>query len=149
VSQADEIQRLRDEGLLLREIGERLGLSKSAVWRALHPEEVRALNRRRRAAKRENERTRRKACPQCGEPMGAGSAGPANRSKGCVRCRRERERAARLVKAREIERRWRAGETAPEIAEALSTTPKTIQVEIFRLRREGLADLPYRRKAAA
>jgi len=103
-----EARRLRKRGLTYREIGERLGVSTRAVWAWLNPEAqkaiVRGVNAKRTKAKREWARANRAACPQCGKPMGPGTAGRKCRvPRRCRTClkRESRERTERYIALRE------------------------------------------------
>jgi hypothetical protein len=120
----------------------------SATWRALNPEKAKEYDRRsnalRAAAKRAWERENdRGSCDRCGALMGVGSRRIGHTN--CGRCYDELRREARLARATEIERLWKAGVSVSVMADELGWRRNSLQVEIGRLRSEGLADLPYRR----
>jgi ribosomal protein L40E len=131
------------------EVGKCCGLSKQQVWRALNPERTKEFHRRsnaqraqaKRAWERENDRG---VCERCGATTGVGSGRRGNRN--CKRCHNELRREARLVRAAEIERLWKSGASMYAIADELGWTRDALGVEMVRLRNEGLADLPYRRR---
>lgn len=135
-----EARELRAQGLTHREIGERFGVTGGCVTKWLNPrarEWARKTNAAARTKKREWERAwmrsaaGRGTCVECGEPRGVGTA-----KKGdglCVSCIAKRVQRRR----EEIARRWDAGESARQIAAALSTTRGTIAEEIRRMRAGG------------
>lgn len=127
-------------------IARELGVTRADAWKALNPERHRTnehrSNQRRRPAKRAWENEHDRGTCACGATLAAGA-----RRKGiqrCIACECAGRRAQRLARAAVIERMWAEGRSLIEIAAALDTTHKSISVEIARLRREGLADLPYR-----
>lgn len=96
-------EKLYDQGLLYREIGEQLGVSASAAWKWLNPEQTkkqrRSDNARNRPAGRKREREGR-TCPECGGPIGRRGA------ERCWECyaraseQEARERAERFIARR-------------------------------------------------
>jgi hypothetical protein len=139
-----EAKALRAAGLKYREIGERMGISLSQASRFANIEKSRAQNRSRNAYKREHERNHRAPCPQCGEPMRAGSASPARRPALCQGCRRLADVATADRRGRRVEALWAKGCTLQEIALAFDWPVGRAGVEINDLRRRGYK-LPYRR----
>lgn len=147
-----QARRLRDEGLLLREIGERMGVTGGCVAKWLNPEKAkewaRAQNARRHEVKkawaREKNRTPegRGTCADCGGPLGIGQA-----RRGGVRCQEciSYEAARKFVR---LERLWNEGKTFPEICAALGCTQGALADMIDRGRAQGY-DLPYRHIGAA
>lgn len=100
-------QELRDRGLTYKAIGERLGVSRTCVWKYLNPIREREISRRsnlkRSPAKRAWERENRAECPGCGGVLGAGSACPSHRPSQCAKCVRDiaRERIVHFIRLRE------------------------------------------------
>jgi predicted transcriptional regulator len=133
---------LAAEGKSHPEIAVLFGVTKSAVWKACHPERIAELSRidnaRRRQQKREWEREHyRGECEVCGARTG---------KRSCTRCpKHSLAREAHRQRREEIQRRWLAGESLNEIAAALGTTKNSAQVTVHRMRREGW-DMPYRYK---
>lgn len=60
----EQVEQLRAEGLTVQQIGKRLGMSRSTVYRILHPEYAERDRRNARAYKRELGET----CAACGAP---------------------------------------------------------------------------------
>jgi hypothetical protein len=87
----------------------------------------------------------RGVCVDCGSLKGAGGY----RSERCRDCYAAFELRVRQERAVDIEQMWKAGWLMPEIAAALGWSISHLGVEIFRLRRDGLADLPYRQARPA
>jgi transposase len=151
VTRAEKIataQQMREGGALLREIGEALGVTTSAVSKWLDPEKAREWNRlgnaKRGPAKRaEENRLDGRPCPECGAPRKRGCA---RRATLCRDCRRRLIHEARVARRGRIGEMWRAGASRRAIAAALQSTPQSIGVEIARMRGDGW-DLPYRRKS--
>ena len=143
-----DAQRLRDEGLTLAEIAGRLGYkSPSSAWKLLNPERnqerMRKDNAKRNEVKREWERRNRASCPECGQPMRAGSRSVSHRPTRCRKCRTLAERTNVDDRAQRIERWWAEGLKLREIGERLGWTEAHVGVEIGRLRAKGY-DLRYR-----
>src|ERR1035441_5884475 len=61
----------------------------------------------------------------------------------CWSCYFADEHEGRDVRRREIQRLWHDGETVREIAVALDSTPRSIQVALHGMRADGW-DVPYR-----
>lgn len=139
---------MRAKGLLLREIAERLGVSKSTALRWTDPEREelgRELNRawkdrnreRVRAYNRQYQATHEKArgtCSSCG-----GRTSRQNDGGVCMDCRS----AARCRRAERIVAMWASGLAMPEIAERLELSMNTLRGELGWARARGY-DLPYR-----
>lgn len=143
-----EAKRLRSEGLIYREIGERLGVSLTVVYRWLNPisaekrrisdRAYRERNRaKRRAYDRQYKRTHKAECPQCGGKMDRSTA---RRGGLCLPCHEDRVDS----RARQIERWWGEGLKLKEIAAKLGWSEGHLSVEMHKLREKGY-DLPYRR----
>lgn len=120
-----EAQRLRAEGLKLREIAERMGASVQTVGAWISdPDLSKQRQRRQRYAGR---------CVDCGKPTD-GSNGSAKAPKRCLDCTRRlnEERDARVLEA------WGRGDTAPDIAvrEGL-TRPQVMGIVDHSRRRKG------------
>lgn len=101
--------------------------------------------------KRRWERSHRLPCPQCGTPMGAGTARadgtPSSKGKKYAMCRACRNRLvaeqSRANRSR-IEELWNQGLSLKEIAAELEWTTGAIGVEIARMRNAGGWNLPHR-----
>jgi len=128
---------LREQGLVLREIGERLGVHQVTVWQWLNPGKTRDKQRKdaakRGPAKRQWERDNRAGCPQCGSEMGQGSRSPSKRFDRCAACRRTnaRSRWGRLISLRE------QGLTNREIASATGTTAAAVASTLYTAGQHG------------
>jgi hypothetical protein len=136
-------QRLRDEGLLLREIAEEMGLSGTrAAWRLVNPERVHEQELARNAYKRQWEKEApRGNCEDCGDELGIDSARRGHRT--CRTCYELRRAEVVDERARRIVEWWAEGLTLKEIATKLGWTLGHIAQEFDRLREKGY-DLPYR-----
>lgn len=128
-------------GVSTGEIAAEFGVGKSAVWKALNPDHVRAYNAGRNEQKRKWDRDHyRGRCETCG-------AWTSRREY--KRCPLHADVAIAAEERREeIVDRWAAGETMLEIAAALGTTKGSLSVDITRMRKAGY-DLPYRQAAVA
>lgn len=137
-----EIEVLAAAGLTNPEIGKRLGLSKSQVWKLRNPEAARRsaakTNARRAAAKRAWERdpANRAPCVSCGGPTGNTSRRSPN-----PRCQKCRDADIAAFRAAVIEG-YRVGQTAWQIAERTARPLSTVRSEAVRLRRKGI-EVPY------
>lgn len=130
-----EAMRLREEGLLLREIAEQMGAAISTVngW-LMDP------NGERQKARKDNYRGR---CEDCGTPTD-GSNGAAKAPRWCVSChgRHNPKTPGRVEKVLEMVRLRRdLGLTNKEIAERMGIPKTTIQTELCRMRVLGF-DVP-------
>ncbi len=142
-----EARRLRDEGLTLDQIATRMGYAHAsgATRLLMHPETLRARNRRsnatRAAAKRawENEHDRGKCACGAALTIGARRRGTAT----CRSCYVEIQTVGRAMRQERIAEMWAAGETLRSIADALGATAKSIGSEMARMRAAGW-DLPRR-----
>ncbi len=135
-----EAKRLRAEGLMLKEITERLGRPRSTVHAAVTEENV-----RRRAYKRVWDREHyRGTCERCG-----GLTGKRHRERLCRPCWVEQEREPVHARAERIVAWWAEGLALAEIRERLGWSKGHLSMEMHRLRAKGY-DLPfrYRRKQA-
>jgi hypothetical protein len=113
-----------------------------AEWKRQHPERVREWARRdsarpeRKAAKRAHENAARKRCPDCGQPMGAGSGylskGAALKTCGDCKVRAARERTERFIALRG------EGLNNRMIAEREDCTPHVVACVLSRASRYGL-----------
>lgn len=131
-----EAKRLRAEGLVYREIGERLGKSQWTVRDA-----VTKANARRRAYKRAWHREHyRGTCERCGGP-----AGRRDRERLCRSCDLERRAESVHLRAVLIVAWWAGGLTGREIGERLGWSGRDVGAEMHRLRAKGY-DLPLRRR---
>lgn len=134
--------------LTLREIGEALGHSSSAVWKALNPDVTRERNasdrEKRRAERRATDRARsqhqRSRCDTCGELCGIGSA----RWKGheAVRCKQCRSKVAEEREDR-IVALYESGVPLKEIAAAVGWTVGGLSRRLAGLRRAGRIGYRY------
>ncbi len=130
-----EAKRLRAEGLVWREIAERLGRPRSTVHAA-----VTDINARRRAYKRAWDRENyRGTCERCGS-----TAGKRNRGRLCWPCNVERRAELVHARAEQIVAWWAEGRTLAEIGERLGWSRNHLGNEMHALRAKGY-DLPYRR----
>ena len=127
-----EAKRLRAEGLMLKEIGERLGKPVSTVHAAVTEESA-----RRRAYKRTWGREHPGTCDRCDGPTGR------RRVRLCWPCERARRAGPVHARAERIVAWWAEGRTLTEIAAQLGWTRGHLATEIHRLRAKGY-DLPFR-----
>jgi DNA-binding CsgD family transcriptional regulator len=126
-----EAVRLASEGLVLREIGERMGRSTSLVGQLLNDptyEKTKARKGRYRTP-----------CSKCGHLTSPG--GPQKTSGLCIDCRKHRhdERNALLVEM------WEAEEPTWYIAEQLGVTEVAVRAYVDALRRVKGRNVPMRR----
>ncbi len=130
-----EAKRLRAEGLMLKEIAERLGRPRSTVHAA-----VTDINARRRAYKRAWDREHyRGTCERCG-----GLTAHRHRVRLCWPCDLERRAESVHPRATRIVAWWAEGRTLAEIGERLGWSRNHLGNEMHALRAKGY-DLPYRR----
>jgi DNA-binding CsgD family transcriptional regulator len=130
-----EAKRLRAEGLVWREIAERLGRPRSTVHAA-----VTNINARRRAYKRAWDRENyRGTCERCG-----GVTAHRNRGRLCRACADVRRAEPVHARAEQIVAWWAEGLKLREIGERLGWSKNRANVEVVHLRAKGY-DLPYRR----
>lgn len=150
VEQARDLRERDPKTWTYRALGERFGVTQGSVeywlrcreWKLRNRDRMREYERGRRDYKRawgrENDRS---PCPECGKPMGVGSA-----RKGVDRCwdcylaaeRRRVDERARLIVAW-----WHDGLSLKEIARRLDWSVNHLGEELDRLRGRGY-DLPYR-----
>jgi len=127
----------------LTAIANDLGVSIQTIYRWTDPEYAENQRRLSREAKarrkselaeydREYYLSHRKKC-DCGRLM-------ARHSLVCEHC----ISGEKVAKREQMVALWNQGLNAPQIAERVGTTAKTVQCEIARMRREGI-DVPYRR----
>ncbi len=139
-----EARRLRDQGMLLRGIAERFGVSVKTVHAWLTDPDGSALRARKDSYAG--------VCVECGGWV-SGHAGRNGRSLRCTTCGSclGGVRGGRTVAARALPRReriavlYRQGMPLAEIAREVGTTVDSLGVTLVRMRRAGW-DLPYRRK---
>jgi len=145
---AAEAQRLRDQGLLVREIAKRMGVPKESTvgnWLS-DPDGSKSRERKERY---------REPCERCGVLMnGSDGRGP-NRPKHCQYCNlvdstvrmgalaRHRVLVAQKRWAK-IAEMWNAGAGGEQIAAALGTTSGCVWSTLHRMRAQGW-DVPPRR----
>jgi DNA-binding CsgD family transcriptional regulator len=130
-----EAKRLRAEGLMLKEIAERLGRPRSTVHAA-----VTDINARRRAYKRSWDRENyRGTCERCG-----GLTAHRHRGRLCRACEDQRRAEPVHARAERIVAWWAEGLTLAEIGARLGWSKGHLSMEMHRLRAKGY-DLPYRR----
>lgn len=130
---------LAESGMSTREIADRLDVTYSAAWKALHPEAAREMvarnNRNRRPQKRaydrERDRRLRATCDTCGNPCGIGST--KRDTKECMSCRSANSAARDDL----IVAMYQEGAPIREMADRLGWTGRGIAWHIGRLRKEG------------
>lgn len=131
----EDARRLSAKGLSNAEVGRRLGRSGSAVWKVLHPEKVKEINRKdaaeRNDYKRQWERDNRASCPECGHPMKAGSVSASKRSERCRACHLAGLERRRL----EMVALRRRGMKNVEIARQLDTPVDAVAHVLYRERK--------------
>lgn len=128
---AEAVRLLRD-GLAPLEIAGRLGLSRSMTYQLLTD----PTDEKNRARKVKHGGT----CESCGARTSYGNGdGPARLCNRCYRAQYAERNA-------EIERRWRAGKTAVEIAADLDVSPAAVQSWVDTQRRKHGRDLPLHRR---
>lgn len=151
-----EARRLRDEERLsVQQIAERMGYKNHAsAWKLLNPERAREMERRsnkkRGPAKRAHENAHRAPCPECGQPMQAGSGyggrkDAQHKRDRCFDCFTMMRRTEVDDRARRIEKWWAEGLKMKQIGARLGWTENHVHDEIDRLRGKGY-DIPYRYK---
>jgi transposase len=131
-----EAQRLRQQGLKMREIAERIGVTPSCIWKWLNPERTREFHAspKERARRRRWEEDSRELCPECGSEMAIGSRLPSRRSERCASCRSDaaRARTVRFIRLRED------GLNNREIAEREGVSTAAVAQSLCRADRYGL-----------
>jgi class 3 adenylate cyclase len=130
---------LRDEGRVLREIAEEMGVAVQTVHDWLSdPDGSKLKARKQRYAGR---------CIECGAPTGGHAGRGANAPKRCQRCaarhNRERERERNRERRELVERLWAEGKSFRDIGEALGWKGSPWN-NISQLRNRSGYDLPYR-----
>lgn len=131
-------QQLRAQGLTHREIGERMGVTHSAVVKWLNPDATREYNRRdlerpgRHDAKLAEGRKPGGVCRLCGGPISCNSV-----RGGHTRCQECRQAEAERKREQIIEG-YRAGLTAWQISEQTGIPHHSVTVEACRLRSQGV-----------
>jgi hypothetical protein len=126
-----EIKRLREiEGLMWREIGERLGIPLKVAHDYYSDPTGTAAKRR----KVESNARLKRTCPHCGGPMGVARNG----AKRCHPCWCEEERRQRAARVELVARMYSDGKSYREIAAALGYGPNSQPPEITEARRRGL-----------
>lgn len=135
-------QELRAEGLSYRVVGDRLGVTGGAIWKWLHPEATREINRRNNTSQAERKRAwerdpaNKVPCPKCGGPTGhTRGQGDAHQCRTCLDAEVAEFRQA-------IIDGYRAGVPAWRIAEQIGRPENTVKSEAHRLRLKGI-DLPH------
>lgn len=114
-----------------------------AQWIKDNHERFLELERARGPYKRAHRNNARRQCPECGQPMGAGTGYQGNGVELCRDCWTAKNSRQRHERCARIQAMWLAGKTLREIAEALDSTPGSIGVTIVRMRQKGW-DVPYR-----
>jgi DNA-binding CsgD family transcriptional regulator len=146
----EKAQLLRVKGLTYQEIGDRLGVHFSTVYKWLNPSKTREYNKKdearpgRKAEKKQWYDLNRAACPECGSDMGCGSTIPSRRPARCSTCHFFSLAERKEARDNKIEQWWAEGLTLVEIAARLDSTVNSIGTSINRLRAAG-RPLPYRR----
>lgn len=134
------VRDLRDEGLLMREIGERLGLSVKTISDYLND----PGGKRCRARKE----SYRGACVDCGAATNGSNGRGSNAPKRCQACSNvvsaERKREEFAGYRRMVEEMWAEGMTGRQMADALGWTARNPNRYISDLRSRGY-NLPHRR----
>lgn len=140
-------QDLREDGLLLREIGDVLGVSLKAIHEWLLDAEDPAFRIRRNATKRawDAEHDRRPCACGALRPPGVHRRSPNGH---CATCAREILSVGRAMRCERIYEAWHEGLSLAAIAKRLDSTVNSIGVTIVHMRQEGW-DMPYRRKPRA
>lgn len=129
-----EIKRLREvEGLMWREIGERLGLAKTTVQDYYSdPDNSKHMERHRRWQKNDFA-----TCPVCGGQM-TGNALRRNPAATCAACERKARAERRAERLQLVARMYNDGATTREIADALGYATRSTPPEVTQARRLGL-----------
>lgn len=147
----ERARKLREEGWLYKDIAKRFGVSVTTVcewctgrvsaWKQENADRVREQNLARNEAKREWEAAQVADCPQCGQPMGVGSALPSRQRQSgkCRECLRDdaRARTVRFIALREAgwlntEIAVREGVSAAVVATCLSRAFEDFGLEVPR-----------------
>lgn len=139
---------MKSRGVRAGEIARRLGVSPSAVSKALRPDAARVYNartverrdrERKRATDRAYEETHRHPCMDCGRPV----------KRGVERCQECIARHFAVIRQEALRLRRDELLTNVEIARRLGTTRHAINSLFFRLNREGvdIGPSPYWRRS--
>jgi predicted transcriptional regulator len=125
-----EIRRLReDEGLIWREIGERLGLAQTTVKDYYKDPSGEAVAARKAAS----DARLKRPCPRCGSPM----AHTRPRVETCRSCYHAELRRARACRDDDIVLMWESGLSVADIRRELGYAATSTPPELSRLMREG------------
>jgi transposase len=125
---------LSSQGLSYREIGERIGMTMSGVYKLFHPidpEILKAENKRRNEDKREWERRVAGNCLDCGEPLSI------PKSKRCRPCAQTHEEVESSLYEDEIYEYWQSGLPVSQIADKMGVPSSTISSAIYNARKRG------------
>lgn len=135
-----EVRALRDAGLTQREIAERLGVTRSAVSKALHRERYREKNRadseRRRDAIRQWARDHSGPCADCGAPTHH------PHSKRCPACHQEQLRREAIERCKLFISLRRSGLKNVEIAERCGVPPYVVTTALYQAQHKYGLDVP-------
>lgn len=140
---AEAIRLREEEGLIYREIGERLGVSTGTAFEWCADPDGSRLRARKAGY--------RGACIKCGATT-SGCNGPGKAPLRCIPCGQEHvaevKRAGHRAMVERVERLWAEGRTLRQIALAMGWANKHVAASLIaRLRSEG-CDLPHRRPQA-
>jgi IS30 family transposase len=149
----EDARALSAAGMTTTEIARRIGVTPSAVYKALRPDAAKAYSARdvaRRSDPNVRERRRqidrawqrrpenRGICATCGGPMGISSGRRPNTTHcgGCIQAAAD-QRAAQIVEL------YEAGMAVRDIADRLNTTTAAIRQDVIRLRKAGRVGYHY------
>ena len=147
----DQARRLRADGSTYAEIGRKLGVQSKTVRYHLDAttrEQEKTRNRERRAMKQRHAERARATCIRCGKPRAPGTLWKSHTGTTgmCADCEMKDRSEGREKRMRTVERLWKEGLTAAEIATKMKTTPGTVRQWINAARADDRFDVPYRRK---
>lgn len=139
-----EIKRLREDGVVFREIGQRFGLATSTVFDYFSDPTGNAAKARKVAS----DASLKRQCPKCDGPMGPARSG----SQTCHPCYAREVRAGHQCRIEDVAEMYRSGMSQRAIARELGYGENSVPPEISIARRMGLIGYRYKayeQKAAA